>query len=177
VDVFVASGSGGLDGPSGLEFHNGDLFVSGRFSKAAYRYDGTTGAYELTIGAGVLDTSYGLTFGPDGNLYVASAGSANQVVRFNPTTGASLGNFTSPSAPGVIGIEFGSDNNLYAASLGGNSIRQYNGSTGAYLSDFVPNGSGGLAQPNFFTFAVPEPGGAALIFAGGLLLLRRRRAS
>jgi streptogramin lyase len=138
VDVFVASGSGGLDGPSGIEFHNGDLFVSGRFSNAAYRYDGTTGTYELTIGAGVVSPAYGLTFGLDGNLYVAS-GSTNQVVRFDPTSGANLGNFlaTGSGLSGAIGVEFGPDNNLYVASLNTNEVKRYNGATGASLGTFV----------------------------------------
>jgi outer membrane protein assembly factor BamB len=51
IDVFVSAGSGGLDGPSGIQFHGGDLFVAGSFNTAGqnhlYRYDGVTGAFEL----------------------------------------------------------------------------------------------------------------------------------
>lgn len=179
IGTFVASGSGGLDGPSGLQFHGGDLFVAGRFSSRAYRYDGTTGAFELEIGAGVLSTAYGLDFGPDDNLYVASGGT-NSVQRFNPTTGASLGAFVSAGAGGLsapIGLEFGADNQLYVASFNTDSVKRYNGTSGAYVNDFVAAGSGSLDQPNFMTFTIPEPSSLTLS-AGAVLLLggaRRRR--
>jgi DNA-binding beta-propeller fold protein YncE len=180
LGTFVSSGSGGLDGPSGIQFHGGDLFVAGRFSQRAYRYDGATGAFELEIGAGVLNTAFGLDFGTDDNLYVASGGGSNSVLKFNPTTGASLGTFVTSGSgglSGVIGIEFGPDNQLYAASLNTGSVKKYNGATGASLGDFVTAGSGGLAQPNFMTFAIPEPGSVSLCAGAFLLLGMRRRSS
>lgn len=177
IDTFVASGSGGLDGPSGLQFFGGDLFVAGRFSSAVYRYDGTTGAFELAIGSGVISTAFGLDFGADGNLYVASGG-ASAIQRFNPATGAHLGAFVTAGSGGLslpIGVEFGPDGNLYAASFNTNTVEEYNGITGAVGGDFVTAGSGGLAQPNFITFAVPEPGSYGLLAAGGALMLGRWR--
>ena len=181
IDVFVAAGSGGLDGPSGIQFYNGDLFVAGRFSNAAYRYDGTTGAFELTIGSGVLNTAFGLDFGPDGNLYVAS-GAANRINRFNPITGADLGAFVATASGGLsspIGIEFGTSGELFAASFNTDSIKAYNGTTGAFLGDRVAAGSDGLDSPNYFTVAVPEPGSTVLSafgYAAAVSLRRRRRA-
>jgi outer membrane protein assembly factor BamB len=54
IDVFVSAGSGGLDGPSGIQFHGGDLFVAGRFNTSSqnhvYRYAGLTGGFELGFG-------------------------------------------------------------------------------------------------------------------------------
>jgi DNA-binding beta-propeller fold protein YncE len=90
IDVFVSSGSGGLDGPSGMQFHNGDLYVAGRFSSEVYRYDGTTGAFEQSFGGGSLSSPFGLNFAPDGSLLVASGGT-NSVARFDPNTGTSMG--------------------------------------------------------------------------------------
>jgi DNA-binding beta-propeller fold protein YncE len=177
LNVFVTSGSGGLDGPSGIQFNGGDLFVAGRFSSQVYRYDGTTGAFELAFGNGQLSTAFGLDFGPDGNLYVAS-GASNRVVEFNPATGAFIGNFVASGSGGLsgpIGIEFGPDNNLYVAGLNTDSVKRYDGTTGAFLGDFVAGGSGGLDQPNFMTFAVPEP--STLGFAGcGIAALGFRRS-
>jgi streptogramin lyase len=182
IDVFVTSGSGGLDGPSGMQFHNGDLYVAGRFSSAVYRYDGTTGAFEQTFGAGNVTTAFGLDFAPDGSLLVASGGT-NAVARFNPDTGASLGNLVTSGSGGLslpIGVEFGPDNNLYVASFNTNSIKRYDSVTGAWLDDFVAAGSGGLSSPNFMTFAslaVPEPTslGLILVTIGGIVFARCRR--
>lgn len=177
IDVFVPTASGGLDGPSGIQFFGGDLFVAGRHSNAAYRYDGSTGAYEITIGTGALNTAYGLDFGPDGNLYVAS-GASSQVVKFNPSTGANLGAFVAAGSGGLsapIGVEFGPSGHLYAASFNTDSVKRYDGTTGASLGDFVTAGSGGLDSPNYMTFAVPEPGSTALLAGCSLLIAGRRR--
>jgi WD40 repeat protein len=177
LGTFISSGRGGLDGPSGIQFHNGDLFVSGRFSSRVYRYDGTTGAFELEIGAGALSTAYGLDFGADGNLYVAS-GANNRVVRFNPLNGANLGDFVTAGSGGLsspIGIEFGTDANLYVASFNTAIIERYNGTTGAPIGDFVAPGSGGLEQPNFITFAAPEPARGSLLFGLACVACGRRR--
>jgi outer membrane protein assembly factor BamB len=183
LDVFVAASSGGLDGPSGIGFHGGDLFVAGRFNTAGqnhvYRYDGTTGAFELGFGMSEINSGFGVDFGLDGNLYVASGGT-NVVVKFDPVTGLSLGNFVASGSGGlngVIGITFGPDANLYVASLNTDLIERYHGTTGAPLGDFVSAGSGGLDAPNFLTFAVPEPTSAALMIAGSLVLSTRRRVN
>src|SRR5262245_43147518 len=83
IDVFVASGSGGLNGPSGIEFFGNSLYVAGRFSSEVYKYNATTGAFELAFGAGAINTAFGLDFGPDGHLYVAS-GATQSVIEFDP---------------------------------------------------------------------------------------------
>ncbi len=173
---FVPGGSSSLDGPCGIAFHGGDLFIAGHLSGQAYRYDGTTGAFELAFGKNVLTTPNGVAFGSDGNLYVVS-GDTFAIEKFDPLTGAYLGQFVAAGAGGLsrpTGIEFGPDQNLYVASLTTDSIKRFDGVTGAYLGDFIAPGSGGLTQPNFITFAVPEP--SLLGLAGpALLLLRLRR--
>lgn len=179
IDVFVTAGSGGLNAPSGIQFRNGDLFVAGRESHAAYRYDGITGAHELTIGAGVLNTAFGLDFGADGNLYVASGGTQS-VIRFDPVSGSSLGAFVTSGSGGLsgtIGVEFATNGDLLVASFNTDAVKAYSAAGGAYLGDRVAAGSGGLDSPNYFTVAVPEPGSVALCAAGTLLCVRRRRAS
>ena len=77
LGVFVAAGSGGLDGPQGIAFGaDGHLYVSSSVTNTILRYDGSTGAFlDAFVPAaanGGLSTPAGLTFGPDGNLYVAS---------------------------------------------------------------------------------------------------------
>ena len=73
--------------------------------------------------------------------------------RYNGTTGASLGAFTSGgglSAP--VQAVFGPDGNLYVASFNSNSVERYNGTTGAPLRTFVTPGSGGLNGPTGVAF-------------------------
>lgn len=41
---------------------------------------------------------------------------------------------------------------LYVSSEGTNSVKRYDGTTGAYVSDFVSAGSGGLSRPQGITF-------------------------
>ena len=48
---------------------------------------------------------------------------------------------------GPLEMVYGSDSNLYIVSEGTNSVKRYNGSTGAYIDDFVSSGSGGLSTP------------------------------
>src|SRR3990172_4917795 len=45
IDIFVSSGSGGLDFPTDLVFgHDGGLYVTSFFTDSVLRYSGTTGA-------------------------------------------------------------------------------------------------------------------------------------
>jgi hypothetical protein len=64
------------------------------------------------------------------------------------------------------------------------TVFEYNGSTGACVTDFIPNGTGGLGGPTFLAFGpettttstVPEPPSVALVgFAvAGLATLKRK---
>lgn len=93
----VFASGGGLVGPFGLAFGpSGDLFVANGGSfyidtptvGSVLRYDGTTGAFKSTFAASNnLLNPDGLTFGPDGDLFV-SAYSGDQVLRFAGDSGA-----------------------------------------------------------------------------------------
>jgi len=90
IDDFVTGGSGGLSDPTGMVFgpdgsDDGklDLYVGDIFASTVLRYDGTTGAFKgvfVSGHSGGLSFPYGMVFGPDGNLYVASANSAHSTV-------------------------------------------------------------------------------------------------
>jgi hypothetical protein len=81
LDVFVASGSGGLTQPLDPAFGPGGmLYVSGGDFGGIFRYD-STGTFVDNIASGLSNVG-GLTFGNDGSLYIADR-SANQIMRYN----------------------------------------------------------------------------------------------
>ena len=119
-DVFVTSGSGGLSGPEDLTFGPDDnLYVSSGNSDEVLRYspDGKFKDVFVTSGSGgnsdevlryspdgkfkdVFVSSHevrapkGLTFGPDGDLYVVNS-LADEILRFDHDTGGFVDVFAS----------------------------------------------------------------------------------
>jgi DNA-binding beta-propeller fold protein YncE len=194
LDDFVPGGSG-LGHPLALTFGPSergpdhlDLYVAEEKFGRILRYDGATGAFlgAFVSGASVgLGTPAGLTFGPDGTLYVADGGffgSTPAVLRFQgpagPTPGAFIDAFVPAGSGGLLqpfGVLFGPDHNgdgqqdLYVTSAEVNdasfsnskphtsSVKVYDGVTGAYLSDFVAIDSGGLNTPTLMTFTETDP--------------------
>ena len=95
IGEFVTPGDGGLDYPRDLDFHEGFLYVSSTLTDTVLRYDGTTGDFDPTF---VLDSAVsgleaprGILFGTDNDLYVASAGNDDAILKFDATTGAFAG--------------------------------------------------------------------------------------
>jgi hypothetical protein len=115
----------------------------------------------------------GITFGPDGNLYVAD-NTNNAVNRYvGPKNGGggknpgdplpSAGNtgalFVAKGAGSLSapqGLTFGSDKNLYVSSLASDSnpvaVKEFNGTTGAFIKDFATGGRPALAKPEGLIF-------------------------
>ncbi len=50
------------------------------------------------------------------------------------------------------GLTFGPDGHLYVSSYETDSVLRYNGTTGAFIDEFVAAGSGGLKSPTGLTF-------------------------
>jgi hypothetical protein len=130
------------------------------------QYNATSGAFVgvfVTAGSGVLTAPGGMTFGPDGNLYVTSG--PNSVLRYSGTTGAFLGVFVAAgsgglSAPSNIAFD-PSGACLYVASSGSNQVLKYNGQTGAFVG---VEARGGLSSPRDVKFG---PDGLLYVLSNG----------
>ena len=94
-----------------------DLFVSSESNDRVIRYDGSTGVLIgdfVSGGSGGLDAANGLTYGPDGHIYVVSLHN-DSVIKYDGDTGALIGNFVSSGSGGLdfpFSLEFGPDGNL-----------------------------------------------------------------
>jgi hypothetical protein len=116
-----------------------ELLVSDPSANAVLSYSVETGAFiGVFASGGGLTEPGGLTFGPDGNLYVGSLD--NTVKRYDGATGAFIDSFASGgglSFPG--GLTFGPDGNLYVAGSISKVLR-YQGTTGEFIGRPRPRG-------------------------------------
>jgi sugar lactone lactonase YvrE len=132
-----------LDHPRNIVFdnipgsaHYHDLFVTSHtpsFAPPGYvlRFDWASQTYQpfVSPGSGGLQHVGGITFGPDGNLYVTSQ-DQSAVLEYDGTTGSFLRVYVSAGEGGLnsaYGIKFASDGNLYVCSSGSNQILKYEG--------------------------------------------------
>jgi hypothetical protein len=69
------------------------------------------------------------------------AGGSGQLVRYDQTTGASLGIFTTlpggPPTPGPTGIAFGADGNVYVSDRNFDVVLRFNATTWAFVDTFT----------------------------------------
>jgi hypothetical protein len=122
----------------------------------------------IPAGLGGLTDAYGITYGPDGNVYVSTCfGSA--VYRYDaagnplPAPGQTGAVFIPPLSGGLAharDIAFGPDGYLYVVSQETNAVLRYDPATGAPAglsgvpgdAAFIPSGSGGLDAPRGLLF-------------------------
>ena len=158
----------------------GNFFRTGQAGRVS-QFDETTGAWLRDLvppASGPNATLFpfnttngprGLVIGPDGNLYVSvrtSLGLGGAVMRFDPVSGAFLGDFVTdvydpttnprPLLNRPEGLVFGPDGNLYITSFRTNSsdtdkILEFNGTTGKYISKVDEDQVG---QPRAYAQAV-----------------------
>jgi WD40 repeat protein len=138
VREFILLACLGLLVPGGL-FADVTMLVGSYSPSEILKFDATTGTFAgvFASGGGLSDPS-GLVFGPNGNLFVASA-VTNQILEYNGTTGAFITDFASGNgldSPSDLG--FGSDGDLYVADNDGClCIKRYSGTTGAFLGNLA----------------------------------------
>jgi hypothetical protein len=103
MDVFVHPGSGGLQIPLTLLFHEGHLYVGDPGAHEIHRYDAMTGSYVDTFVQDHPDNPLRsgfdpqhFAFGADGHLYVAGE-SSDRVLKYDGVTGTYVGDLVSAS--------------------------------------------------------------------------------
>ena len=150
LDVFVATGSGGLNGPdAGTKFGpDGHLYVPSYWNHRVLRYDGATGA---ALGALIAPQAGGLRNPRDvvfknGFVYVASSGN-NRVLKYD-SAGTAIGIFCTTSVPYSLAFH-PDDRELYVVSLTNDNVNVFDGETGVFLRKVVQNGSAGLGGATF----------------------------
>jgi hypothetical protein len=164
LDVFGASGPGGLGNANGLAVSAlGTVYVPTNGSDVVTF--NSTGTFEGTFGTfgtgnGQFEDATAATFGPNGVLYVTDANN-NRVDAFT-STGAFLFNFGSGgSGAGQLNFPFGIAaslaGNIYVADNDNSRVNVY-GPTGVFQSTLATTGSG--------NGQVSKPGGLAVSATG-----------
>jgi streptogramin lyase len=126
------------------------LLVGSRGSNRVLRFDGSGAPQGVFASDPALVRPVGITFGPDGNVYVA-AGDTDHILRLNGATGASLGVFThGATILSPRNVNFGPDGAFYVADGFSNQILRFDGTTGQLDRVFIEHSS--LQGPTSFTF-------------------------
>ena len=119
-----------------------ELLVGSRYTNSVLRYNLETGDFEGALvppDSGGLGAPYGMTKGPDGDLYVGGCVSSN-VVQYDMNTGAFLDVFVEPRSGGLQcsdSLCFGPDGDLYVCSFMTDQVLRYDGLTGEFIDLFA----------------------------------------
>jgi outer membrane protein assembly factor BamB len=137
---------------------------------AVFRFNTSPPSPFIPFGApGNLTTPVGMTFGPNGNLYVGSVSPSGlgQILEYNGSTGAFINTFVSPGSGGLSAppwsLIFAGGRLL--VSSGQRGVLSYNATTGAFQGTFVTPGSSGLSSVSYMVFG---PDGNLCISNGSL---------
>lgn len=159
LDVFIDAGGLWQFGDDAVLMPQGDLLIK-KSGNEIVRYAGpasTSAAPGTFLGvfasrpSGQSGNFHGLTFGPDGYLYI-TIGSPPRILRFDGTTGDYVDTFVSGTNLNfAVGITVGPDDMLYVANRWGDNVARFDPYAGP-LGLFVPVGSGGLSGATNLSF-------------------------
>jgi YVTN family beta-propeller protein len=173
--------------PTGIGYNptNNQLYVANSGNNSFTIYNASTlnvVSIVTPTGAGALDTPEQIAFDSQGNVYIASFGSATGVSKVQEYTAA--GTFirsfipTGDPAAGAEGVAVDPNGNVFVSLFNRGTIEKFN--SAGVNQGVIASGLNGVAFIQFQ--AVPEPGslalaGFALIGAAGYHFNRRRRAA
>jgi DNA-binding beta-propeller fold protein YncE len=147
----AASSSLGAPAPPGRARTKTFVYVTSYESDSVLKFNASTGAFVgvfVPPGSGGLNGPTGLTFGPDGHLYVASFVFNNSILKYHGSSGQFLGVFVAEGSGGLQGpmdLKFGPNGDLYVATSYSGGVFRYNGQTGAFVTKFTSGPSGAEA--------------------------------
>ena len=145
VGDLVASGSGGLNYPTGLAISPaGNLLVASRNTDNVLEYSAVGGAFlGEFVSSGPLAAPWGIAFGPNGNLFVTSLGWS--VIEYDGLTGSLIGDFVTTADNGGLfdphGLLFKPNGNLLVTSYFTDQILEFDALTGAFIGQFNHGGT------------------------------------
>lgn len=157
IGVF-ASGNG-LQQPNRIAFGpTGDLYVGNAFTTDVLRFHATTGKpYPAAGQAGAIFVpgvagpyNVELDVSPTGVLAVTQG--ATEGLRFYDAQTGALLRVPDPTLTNVSDMRFMADGDLYLTVYARAAVLRYDGVTGAFISEFVAPGSGGLNRAVSMTF-------------------------
>lgn len=151
LGIFVAAGSGGLNGPdAGMTFGpDGHLYVPSFFSNRVLKYDSANGAFLGVFAGGVgiaLSRPRVIRFRGDGVAYVTSWGNG-RILRFQ-ANGALLDTFATTPTP--VGLLIDPDSgDVFTSSDNADHVLRFDGGNKSSLGTVVPTGTAGLIGATF----------------------------
>jgi hypothetical protein len=141
------------------------LLVSSAGANRILQYDAATGEFEREFSQTVIGnnvegdpqetTIYGLTVGPDGELYTSISGFGGVVVRYDLPSGALMDVFAGGGGMAYPDhLAFGPDGHLYVTLWEAGRIDRYDGTTGIPLGTFTDAAYGGFAFQGDYMYAI-----------------------
>ncbi|MCK7594131.1 hypothetical protein [Pseudomarimonas salicorniae] len=165
-----------LNGAQAVRERDGLLYVVAEGSNTIVRYRADSFEFvdffvSVTGNPGIT----GVTFGPDGDMYLGGYNS-DSVFRFDGQTGAAKGEVVrrADGANGVDnGLVFGPDGLLYVPGFDSHNVIRWNPATGR-SETFIASGSGGLLRTRGILFE-PDGSGVLVSSEGSGEILRYHR--